>query len=159
MGSEPFQRKPTISSNSRDGRKLILSVDDDTRVLFARYRLLEDAGYAVVSASDGVQALQLFGSNPVDLVLLDYSMPGMYGDLVAQAMKEYNLGVPIILVSGAEVPDRALAEVNRHIRKAEGPELLLQTIQELLASDQRIRQNNREEASLTGDETLPGPNP
>ena len=134
MQSEPLPKRPRISSASRDGRKLILSVDDDTGVLFARYRLLEDAGYAVVSASDGAEALELFGVNPVDLVLLDYNMPMMAGDVVAQAMKNYKPNVPVILVSGADVPKPALAEVNLHIRKAEGAEPLLQAIQELLAS-------------------------
>jgi CheY-like chemotaxis protein len=147
MSSEPLQRKPMNSSISRDRRKLILSVDDDLGVLSSRCRLLESSGYAVLNASDGAQGLQLFGTNPVDLVLLDYAMPGMHGDVVAQAMKDYKPGVPVILVSGAEVPERALAEVNRHIRKAEGPEQLLQAIQELLAARTDISSEQREQAS------------
>ncbi len=147
LSSDLLQKKPTISSASHDGRKLILSVDDDMGVLFARFRVLEDAGYAVLSASDGSQALQLFGSNPVDLVLMDYSMPEMYGDLVAQAMKEYKPGVPIILVSGAEVPEHALAEVDHQIRKAEGPEPLLRAIRDSLASSSEEGSGDREQAS------------
>ncbi|MFZ1135021.1 MAG: response regulator, partial [Candidatus Korobacteraceae bacterium] len=103
MQSEPLSKRPRISSASRDGRKLILSVDDDIGVLFSRFRLLEDAGYAVISASDSAEALELFGTNPVDLVLLDYNMPMMTGDVVARAMKNYNPTVPVILVSGIEV--------------------------------------------------------
>ena len=134
MDSDHPQRKPIVSSASLDGRKLILSVDDDLGVLASRFHLLQDAGYAVLSASDGAQALQFFGENPVDLVLLDYNMPVMPGDLVAQAMKAYKPNVPVILVSGTEVPERALAEVNSYIRKAEGPDRLLLIIQELLGS-------------------------
>jgi CheY-like chemotaxis protein len=136
-----------ISSSSHDGRKLILSVDDDMNVLLARYRLLEDAGYAVLNASDGADALQLFGTNPIDLVLLDYNMPGVPADVVAQAMKDYRPNVPVILVSGADVPERALAEVNRYIHKAAGPETLLQAIQELLAARPTASRDEREQAS------------
>ncbi|MGC1648670.1 MAG: response regulator [Candidatus Sulfotelmatobacter sp.] len=145
MHSEPPQKTPTISS--RDGRKLILSVDDDKRVLLARYRLLEDAGYAVLSAADGAEALQLFGTNPIDLVLLDYSMPGVPANVVALAMKDYKPSVPVIFVSGIEVPEHALREVNHFIRKAEGPELLLRAIQELLASRSTASRDDREQAS------------
>lgn len=147
MQSEPLSKRPRISSASRDGRKLILSVDDDIGVLFSRFRLLEDAGYAVISASDSAEALELFGTNPVDLVLLDYNMPMMTGDVVARAMKNYNPTVPVILVSGIEVPEHALREVNHYIRKAEGPELLLRTIQELLASRSTASRDDREQAS------------
>ncbi|MGA9566838.1 MAG: response regulator [Candidatus Korobacteraceae bacterium] len=136
-----------LSSASHDGRKLILSVDDDMGVLFSRYRLLEDAGYAVISASDGAEALQSFGNNPVDLVLLDYNMAGMPGDVVAQAMKDYKPGVPVIMVSGTEVPERALAEVSLYVRKAEGPEPLLQAIRELLTSYPNTGSDQREQAS------------
>ena len=47
----------------------------------------EEAGLTVLIATGGVEALQLFTSNPVDLVLLDYHMPGMNGDVVAEHMK------------------------------------------------------------------------
>lgn len=146
MDSESLQRKLTISSASRDGRKLILSVDDNMTVLFARFRLLEREGYAVLSASDGVQALQIFGNNPVDLVLLDYSMPGMNGDVVARAMDDQR-SVPKILVSGAEVPAQALADVDCHIGKADGPEPLLRAIRELLSSRATTGGDERERAS------------
>jgi CheY-like chemotaxis protein len=115
-------------------RKLILSVDDDSSVLYARYKLLSSMGYGVISANDGIQALQIFGSTPVDLVLLDYSMPFLDGGQVAEAMKEYKPNVPIILVSGADVPEKFLALVNGCVRKGEGPEALLTAITELMQS-------------------------
>lgn len=64
---------------AREERKLILSVDDEVGVLFSRYKLLAAAGYAVLSASDGVQALGLFSSEKFDLVILDYNLPEMHG--------------------------------------------------------------------------------
>jgi CheY-like chemotaxis protein len=46
--------------------------------------VLEDDGCKVLVATSGAEALQLFASHPVDLVLLDYHMPAMNGDVVAE---------------------------------------------------------------------------
>lgn len=140
MSSEPiYNRNFSSPMSALDGRKLILSVDDDSALLCSRYKLLSSAGYGVISANDGIQALQLFGSNPVDLVLLDYSLPVLDGCQVAEAMKEYEPDVPIIMVSGADVPEKSLAPVNRYVRETEGPEVLLTTIGDLVASSIRSR--------------------
>ena len=69
------------------GRRLILSVDDEPGILVTRQLILENAGYEVLSAADGEQALHLFRAHAVDLVLLDYVMPGMDGGVVAQEIK------------------------------------------------------------------------
>ena len=138
MISEPTYN-PSMSSpaSAQDGRKLILSVDDQLGVLYTRYKLLSAAGYAVLSATDGVQALQVFGSNKVDLVLLDFMLQGMDGGLVADAMKAHSPNVPILMVSGVEVPEDCLAKVNGFIRKADGPDSLLKSIRELTAPKPR----------------------
>lgn len=119
--------------------QLILSVDDDAAVLHARDLLLSAAGYSVISGRDAAEALDLFGNNPIDLVLLDYALPVLDGGLVAEAMKVYEPRVPIIMISGAEVPPKGLFHVNRYLRKAESPEVLLAAIRELLLSSVRER--------------------
>lgn len=140
MSSEPLYNKDSSSPMSAlDGRKLILSVDDDSTLLCSRHKLLSSEGYGVISANDGAQALQLFGSNPVDLVLLDFSLPVLNGCQVAEAMKEYEPEVPIIMVSGADVPEKSLAPVDRYVRKGENPEVLLTAIGDLVPSSIRSR--------------------
>lgn len=129
-----YNKQYSSPTSAQEGRKLILSVDDELGVLYTRYKLLAAAGYAVLSATDGVQALQIFGSNPVDLVLLDYALQGMDGGLVADAMKTHSPHVPIIMVSGIDVPEDCLAKVNKFVRKGEGPELLLQSIREFTST-------------------------
>ena len=148
MGSDPLYNKSVSSPASvQDGRKLILSVDDELGVLYTRYKLLSAAGYAVLSATDGVQALQIFGTNPVDLVLLDYALQGMDGGLVAEAMKAHLPDVPIVMVSGVEVPEEVLAKVNSFVRKGEGPEPLLESVRELISTSPQQRLVPREVAS------------
>ena len=129
-----FNKQTSSPIASQDGRKLILSVDDQLGVLYSRYKLLAAAGYAVLSATDGVQALQIFGSSKVDLVLLDFMLQGMDGGLVADAMKAHSPGIPILMVSGVEVPEECLAKVNGFVRKGDGPDSLLKSIRELTAT-------------------------
>lgn len=117
---------------ARDDRKLILSVDDDLGVLFSRYKLLAAAGYAVLSACDGVQALGIFSSERVDLVLVDYHLEGMHGGYVAEAIKAHLPEVPVVMVTTAEVPEQYLSICDAHVPKTAGPEHLLHSIRRLL---------------------------
>jgi len=109
-----------------------LSVDDEPGILFTRQKLLQNAGYEVLSAADGEQALHFFTAHNVDLVLLDYLLPGMDGGVIAQAMKLQKPLVPVIIVSASPVEEQNLTCVDCFIRKGQGPALLLETISQLL---------------------------
>ena len=124
------------SAVSKHRRKLILSVDDEPNILRTRQAILEAEGYDVLSASDGEDALELFEAHPViELVLLDYLMPGMDGAKVAKKMKSRRPFVPIFMVSAHEaaLAKLALACVDCVIPKGSGPEYLLEKINQLLA--------------------------
>lgn len=85
---EPTNKKSlSLPAPVQQGRKLILSVDDELGVLYSRYKPLSAAGYAVVSATDGIQALQIVSSDPIDFVLPDFILEGMNGGKVADMMK------------------------------------------------------------------------
>ena len=95
--------------------------------------LLEEAGFKVLVATSGADALQLFASNPVDLVLLDYHMPGTNGDVVAGHMKAGQSDVPIALLSADDgLPESALSWVDEFVSKSESPANLLQIVKHLL---------------------------
>jgi len=95
--------------------------------------LLEDAGCNVLVATGGADALQLFASHPVDLVLLDYHMPGMNGDVVAEHMKAGQPDVLIALLSADDgLPESALRWVDAFVSKSESPANLLQIVEHLL---------------------------
>ena len=118
---------------SKNGTRLILSVDDEPGILASRQLILENEGYEVLSATDGEQALRMFAGQPVDLVLLDYVMPGMDGGAVAKEIKNHNPQVPIVLVTASPVEEQTLGCVDCFISKGEGPALLLVKIKQLLA--------------------------
>jgi len=100
-------------------RPVVLCVDDEWNGLEGRKMLLEEAGFKVLVANSGADALQLFASNPVDLVLLDYHMPGMNGDVVAEHMKAGQSDVPIALLSADDgLPESALTWVDGFVSKS-----------------------------------------
>lgn len=82
----------------------ILVVDDDkhTRMLLKAY--LEGAGYRVLTAENGEDALQVIDVEHVDLVVLDIMMPKMDGYEFTQLLRETNNNLPILMVSAKQLP-------------------------------------------------------
>ena len=100
-------------------KPIILCVDDTPTILEGRKMLLEAAGYQVLPAASGDEALQLFASNSIDLVLLDYHMPGMKGDVVAARMREQKPDIPIALLSSDDyLPRNVLEAADAFISKS-----------------------------------------
>ncbi|HSI40262.1 MAG TPA: ATP-binding protein [Xanthobacteraceae bacterium] len=86
-------------------RATILVVDDDTLIAMSTVGMLDDLGHDVIEASSGEQALKLLQSNAVDLLITDFSMPGMNGAQLALEARKLNPTLPILLASGyADLP-------------------------------------------------------
>ena len=86
--------------------KRILIVDDEPRYLRLLEANLRTEGYEVATAQDGVQAVDIFSSQPIDLILLDIMMPRMDGFSTCQRIREYS-NVPIIMLTAkGEEQDR-----------------------------------------------------
>lgn len=116
---------------------VILCVDDETTGLAVRKMTLESQGYHIMTADNGAEGLAIFSSQPIDLVILDYKMPGMNGDIVAERMKRLKPGVPILLLSAyVDLPREALAAVDMYLTKGEGPPVMLKAVAELLTRTQ-----------------------
>ena len=119
-------------------RILVADDEKDIRSVLALY--LEDAGYEVVEAANGAEALRALEQQDVDLCLLDIMMPELDGYQVIKRVREDN-DVPVIFVSakgqdsekilglnlGADDylvkpfnPLEAVARVNSNIRRAKG---------------------------------------
>lgn len=121
-----------------DEKPRILIVDDDVSLRKILYRILENGGYDVISASSGAEALAIFrkSSPPVDLLVTDYNMPGMNGLELARECSAINAALPVLYVSGnypepilrTEMEQRKCGFLPKPFRKEE----LLRTCKEIL---------------------------
>lgn len=115
---------------------LVLCVDDEVVGLNVRKMLLERAGYRVLTAQDGPTGLELFAREPVEVVVLDYSMPGMTGGEVATRMRQVKPTVPILMLSAyTSLPPEVAGAVTASMTKGEGAPALLQVVSSLVAQD------------------------
>jgi len=84
-----------------NNRITVLVVDDDERTLLMLSRMLSLEGYDIMTAINGVEALDKFDEQPPDLVLLDVQMPGMDGYEVCRRLREYSQ-VPIVMLTAKD---------------------------------------------------------
>ena len=131
--SRVILRTETGQKSMKQNSHLVLCVDDEQIGLQVRKILLERAGYRVLTASDGPAGLEVFSAEPVEAVVLDYSMPGMHGGEVAAKMRQAKPQVPILLLSAyiglsADVTD----VVDLYMTKGEGAPILLEKLSSLL---------------------------
>ncbi len=87
--------------SSKTRKKRILVVDDETEIVQILQIRLEANGYEVLSAHDGLQALEKVHAEKPDLILLDILMPRMDGGTFLHRMKELGLLgiIPIIVLT------------------------------------------------------------
>jgi two-component system, chemotaxis family, chemotaxis protein CheY len=82
-----------------DMQRKVLVVDDSSLARRTCRQILEQEGYAVVEAPDGLAALERYYLEKPDLVLLDLVMKGMYGLDVLTKLREMDPGVRVVVVS------------------------------------------------------------
>lgn len=112
---------------------LILCVDDEENPLILRKLVLQKAGYEVIVANSGKQALEILATRTVDLVLSDLLMPGMTGAQLARQIKTDYPRLPVVLVSGVnEIPPDADA-ADLFMSKVEGPAIMCEKVSMVLA--------------------------
>ena len=117
---------------------MILLVDDEELVRIGTGEMLSDLGYEVIEATSGAEALrQLRGSEPPDLMITDYLMPGMNGVDLAEQAKRLAPGMKILLITGystiSEGPGSSLPRLAKPFRQAD----LAERVAKLLDSEAR----------------------
>lgn len=113
----------------------ILLVEDDDSVLRSTTRILGMAGYKVLSASSGREAVRIADVDPIDVVVTDVIMPGgMSGKELADHLRRQRPDLPVIFVSGHSVEtitERGILSSNTHlVNKPFAPGELLHAIRE-----------------------------
>jgi CheY-like chemotaxis protein len=125
-----------------EGQKKILVVDDEPDARDFFITVLEDNGYATVSARDGNEALQRLEEGLPDLVTLDITMPEKSGVGVYRKLKEVEAykEIPVIIITGVSDDFKQFISTRRQVPPPEGylakpiePGQLLEKVAELLA--------------------------
>jgi PAS domain S-box-containing protein len=129
---ETVAANPTV--NNRNLR--ILMVDDDALIAMSSVDMLEDLGHEVVEASSGRQALEILANQgQFDLLVTDFSMPGMNGAELSRKARELIPGLPILIATGyADLPEGTDLEITR-LGKPYTQDQLASEISKVLASN------------------------
>lgn len=119
-----------------DGPAPIFVVDDDDDARAAVVDLLRFEGYDVVEAQHGREALDMLSSGEhgtPSLIVLDIEMPVMTGrEFLAELLKDPSPSrIPVVIVSGSEMPSEARTYGAEYVRKPHDPQSLARIIERL----------------------------
>ena len=100
--AETQSDQPVVTSMPQGGTETILLVDDEELIRDLGKRILSKAGYTVLTAGNGKEALDLYRSNKgnISLVILDLIMPEMDGKQCLEELLKINPGAKVLVASG-----------------------------------------------------------
>lgn len=148
----------TIIEPQHDHRPLVLCAEDHEELRLDICDELREAGYAVIEAVDGEEALDQIGNlvMPPDLILCDINMPGRNGYQVLEALRDQHPNLadtPFVFLTALSEPrdiiDGKRLGADDYLAKPIDYDLMLATIEARLRQVRRIRQqNNRQIEAL-----------
>lgn len=132
----------------------ILVVDDQADVIETIVPILQREGYIAVGAKNGIEALEIVKNGGIDLVLLDYFMPGLTGEDIVREIRKFNREIFILLQTGyaGEKPPLEMLRVlniQGYHDKTEGPDKLMLWISAGIRSCAQMRINRDIRDSLS----------
>ena len=120
----------------------VLLAEDDELIRLMLAELLDEAGYDIMEARSGTEALNIINAlHSIDILLSDVNMPGSDGVEVARHLRGFHPGVPVILVSGRVdlLWRRKLDQPFLCIPKPFSTQTILTAVHELLSLESRGR--------------------
>jgi CheY-like chemotaxis protein len=127
--------------------KKILVADDESHILHVVSLKLRNAGYSVVTACDGQEALDLARAEMPDLMIIDYQMPHLSGLELCQRLKQdaSTRNIPAIMLTargyGLEMGSAETNGIVRLLSKPFSPRQLLSTVIEVLSEGFQYRES------------------
>lgn len=132
----------------------LLIVDDDQVLRRSMRRMLARAGFSADTAANGEEALELVRRKAYDCIVSDISMPGMDGIGLLRAVREQDLDVPVLLVTGAPSVATAVRAVEygafQYLEKPFDPAALTRLVAKAMQLG-RMARVKREALELVGD--------
>jgi CheY-like chemotaxis protein len=127
-------RSPTASKPELIAVSLVLVVEDEALIRMSTVEAVQDAGFDVLEAATGEQALELLAKgHPVSIVLTDIEMPGpVDGFELADCVHEYFPEIRVVFVSGRiDAHDRWIDAEDGLLSKPVLPEQITKTLREM----------------------------
>jgi PAS domain S-box-containing protein len=124
----PMAAVPTSPTIART----VLVIDDEDLVRDVLARMIEDLGYAVITARDGKSGMDLVEAHPIDIVLVDLTMPLMSGADVVMALRQRKPGMPVVVCSGYDRDSRRPIQADAYLAKPFRMDALERTLAKLL---------------------------
>src|ERR1700761_4256949 len=114
----------------------ILWVDDEIESLHSQILFLENKGYEVKALTNGFDAIDFVKENPIDVVLLDETMPGITGLETLAKIKEANQEIPVVLITKNEtenlMDDAIGSQITDYLIKPVNPNQVLLSLKKIL---------------------------
>jgi CheY-like chemotaxis protein len=126
--------RSTEGCSMNSGNQKILLLNDDEAALMARKLLLESHGYEVLTATHPQKALEIIGSQRIDLIVADHFLWYTEGAKIASEIKELNPSLRIILFSGIVQQPEDMQGVDGVVVQIEGPDGLLSVVSSFLSA-------------------------
>jgi DNA-binding response OmpR family regulator len=119
----------------RSAKKRILVVDDDEIIVTLIKEILEEEGFKVDIAGDGMEGLERIKKNGYDAIISNMNMPRMKGDKLYLEVKELSpaLAKKILFISG-NISDFIKSTGNRYLKKPFSREELVKTVKDIIGS-------------------------
>ncbi len=133
----------------------ILIIDDDKNIRYVMKERLELERYTVITASDGVEALDILDKTHVDLVIVDIMMPKLNGYEFTEELRTFNQDLPVLMISAKDLPrDRMkgfISGIDDYMTKPINSEELLLHIKALLRRAKMVNEQKLQIGSITLD--------
>lgn len=114
----------------------IIWVDDEIESLRSQQLFLENKGYAVQTFTNGFEAIDYVREHPVDVVLIDESMPGITGLETLAKIKEINRSLPVVLITKNEtenlMDDAIGSQISDYLIKPVNPNQVLLSLKKII---------------------------
>ena len=142
------------------GNYSILIVDDEPNYLIILSELLKDEGFDVFTASSGKEGLDICKNSDIDLILTDMQMEGMDGMELLSNVKEFNPGLPVIVITAYADVEKAVKAMQAgafgYLSKPFANDELLVNINKAVSHYALIKENQRLRSQLKSADSFSG---
>ncbi len=143
LGGEKVDQREKATTNKiqANGTKKILVADDEAHILHVVSMKLSNAGYEVITAMDGKEALELCLTEAPDLLITDYQMPFLTGLELCKRLRreERTSRIPVLMLTarGFDIESHEMTEagIRDVLSKPFSPREILRKVEEIIGND------------------------